>query len=104
MIVTRRARRYYGSTADDLFTPGGNYPPGVKDHMYMDPRFLQLLIEDKMTWHVKKGATIEPSRTTFLWSTLLPPDRQPDFIFSSTLYACELNEAPEYKWQNPPGI
>jgi len=59
------------------------------------------MISDKMRWFIKKGMVTEPSCSSFQWIVHLIPGEQPTFAFMSTLYKCELDEAPEYMWQEP---
>lgn len=103
IIMTRRAERHYGSDFGFYYDPQDTVPPGGADHLYFDPFLEELMLPGKMNWYVKKGAKIEPSRSSFQWISQVTPGHQPTFVFSSTLYDCELEEAPEYLWQKPTG-
>jgi len=103
IIMIRRAPRHYGSEFEDEYNPGDNLPPGALQRRYFHPLLGSLMIPDKMKWHVKMGETIEPSRASFTHIQLVPPGEQPNSSASVPLYACDLDQAPEYMWQNPTG-
>jgi len=98
--MSRRAPRYYGNTS---ITSNDTDLPEVAAHVYMCPREKVLKVPDKMNWYVKKGAAIEPSQASFFRHVRITPDREPCFVFSTILYACDGDDAPGFKWQNPNG-
>lgn len=104
IIMTRCAPRHYGNEFEAEYNPGDNVPPGALLRRYFHPLLGSWMIPDKMNWHVKKGEAIEPSRASFTHMHLVLPGEQPDSSVSVPLYACDLDQAPEYMWQNPTAI
>jgi len=98
--MCRRAPRYYGSSSNSSTNTDS---PEVADHVYMCTTSEELRVRDKMNWYVTKGAAIEPSHAWFSRKVRITQGEEPCFVFTSPLYACDLDEAPEYKWQNPNG-
>jgi len=100
--MSRRAPRYYGSRCDTQ-TRDIDYWLEVADHEYMCPVEEVMMVSDYMEWYVKKGTAIKPADATYIQYFSIVPDKEPDFTFATSLYACDLDEAPEFRWQNPNG-
>jgi len=98
--MCRRAPRYYGSTCSSFTNTDS---PEVAGHVYLCTKSEKLKVRDKMNWYVTKGMAIKPSDASFSRKVRITQGEEPCFVFTSSLYACDLDEAPEYKWQNPNG-
>ena len=98
--MCRRAPRYYGSSSNSSTNTDS---PEVADHVYMCPITEKLRVRNKVNWYVTKGTEIKPSHASFDRDVRITQGEEPCFVFTSSLYACDLDEAPEYKWQNPNG-
>jgi len=50
-----------------------------------------------------QGALIQPADADFYRLVSIKPGIEPDLVFHTTMYACDEDVAPAYKWQNPAG-
>jgi len=64
------------------------------------------MVRDKMRWYIRKGAEIELSEVEVFAIVRIRTgaEQNEDFVIETPLYACELDVAPAYRWQNPSAI
>ncbi|KAI5856586.1 hypothetical protein BZA05DRAFT_204555 [Tricharina praecox] len=100
IVMARRATRHYGSS----YNSRNCSLPEALGHIYRCPYEDVLKVSDKMHWYIVKGTAIGQSHRTFRRHVRAPPGEEPDFKFESHLYACDLDDAPVYKWQKRPAV
>jgi len=102
IVRERRSRRFYGCISNSHYQAG----KGLEDHMYWCERNDDWRVENKMNWFVKKNEVVgnTTSISVSFHRTLEVtgnPDERPSMIFSDDLVACDIDDAPDYKWKNP---
>lgn len=105
IVRERRSRRFYGCESTTHYEPG----KGLEDHMYWCEKNDDWRVEDKLTWYVKKNEVVGHTvSVSFSFHRTLEvsenPDERPSLLFSDDLVACDIDDAPDFKWQNPSAV
>ncbi|KAF8247380.1 actin-like ATPase domain-containing protein [Wilcoxina mikolae CBS 423.85] len=99
IVKKRRARRFYGSLSTTHFKEGR----GWDEHKYWDIRKEEWKVRERLNWYIKKDMVVgnTESVTLHFSRTLDDPIPAGHLIFHDDLLECNLQEAPEFKWEDP---
>jgi len=102
-VQQRIARRFYGCASDCHFKAGQGW-----DHKkFWCSKEEVWGVPGKMDWHIERsqviGGTFTAASDLYFLEAVNAP-RMEAFIFHIPLYACDVNNAPDFKWKRPDDI
>ncbi|KAI5783433.1 hypothetical protein FPQ18DRAFT_356158 [Pyronema domesticum] len=105
IVKERRARKNYGCLSTIPYVAG----LGHEAHKYWDCSDEQYVVENHMNWYIKRNQVIEGNVSTairFYRNVPVPlvAGHQPNLKFTDELLACDLDDAPDFKWKNPASV
>lgn len=103
IVRRKRAPRFYGSAADSKFEHG----EGTETHRFFCRTEECYKVPDKMNWYVHKNAAVGTALTVSIAMYRLVPivaGYEPNLVLTHDLLACDIDDAPEFRWQNPSAV
>lgn len=106
IVREQRARRHYGTVASTLYI-SGNGSEYDSHRIWSDARD-EWRVENQMSYFVGKGMVVDDTFSKpldFFIDVLVHDfDERETYNNSIKLLACDTDDAPNFKWQNPTGI
>ncbi|KAF8249243.1 actin-like ATPase domain-containing protein [Wilcoxina mikolae CBS 423.85] len=105
IVKERCSTKNYGCTCITPFIPG----KGMDAHMFWAAADDKYMVEGNLKWHITRNQVIGVSDSTsieFYRLVSIPanPSERPYMMFTDELLACDLDNAPDFKWKNPNSI
>ncbi|KAF8243917.1 hypothetical protein K440DRAFT_611241 [Wilcoxina mikolae CBS 423.85] len=105
IVNKRRSRLNYGCISSTFYQAG----KGWDAHKYWESSDDKYLVDGHLNWYITRNQVIEGEESTSIpFYRMVPvplvPGHQPWLMFTDELLACDLDDAPDFKWKNPGSI
>jgi hypothetical protein len=85
-------------------SPSDDDPSDVEEHTFWCDKQEEFRVRDKLNWHISKNQIVGSTVSTSLSFYRLVPTSSPNFVFSTPLRVCDLDDAPNYLWKDPAAV